>query len=304
MENEMPITVDNDHSVGYETNNWLYVLRLPIIWMLAFWVALKKIILGPKLKINTLWFDGLSPTCREMKENARKWRALDITYNYNFKKEWNFRTALTNFWLRIKNARAVRNRLKLIKKKLREEIERLSYSRVGNLRLLSIACGSAQGVIGVISEFKKKGDSIKAIFLDLDPGAIEYSKTMAQKAGIINQITFVNKSAGDLEAAVNEFKPHIVEMVGFLEYRIKEKAIILIEKIHQLLVPGGVALISNVARNSERWFLSQVLNWPMVYRTPQQLAEVVIKGWFEPKNCEIVYEPLKIHGIAICKKTI
>ena len=303
MENEMPITVDNDHSVGYETNNWLYVLRLPIIWMLAFWVALKKIILGPKLKINTLWFDGLSPTCREMKENAMHWKALDIAYNYKFKKKNDFTTKITDFWLKIRNAKAVRNRLKLVKNKLREEVNNI-LDGGAEIRLLSIACGSAQGVIEVMAEFKQKGASIKAIFLDLDPGAIEYSKTMAQKAGIINQITFVNKSAGDLEAAVNEFKPHIVEMVGFLEYRIKEKAIILIEKIHQLLVPGGVALISNVARNSERWFLSQVLNWPMVYRTPQQLAEVVIKGGFEPKNCEIVYEPLKIHGIAICKKII
>jgi len=41
--------------------------------VLAFWVALKKIIFGANLKINTFWFDGLSPICREMKENAMHW---------------------------------------------------------------------------------------------------------------------------------------------------------------------------------------------------------------------------------------
>jgi len=70
MENEIPIMIDDDPDLGYETNNWLYIFKLPLILGLAFWVALKKIIFGPKLKINTFWFDGLSPVCREMKENA------------------------------------------------------------------------------------------------------------------------------------------------------------------------------------------------------------------------------------------
>jgi len=50
--------------------NETFRFKLSLIFGLAFWVALKKKILGPNLKINTLWFDGLSPTCREMKENA------------------------------------------------------------------------------------------------------------------------------------------------------------------------------------------------------------------------------------------
>jgi 2-polyprenyl-3-methyl-5-hydroxy-6-metoxy-1,4-benzoquinol methylase len=299
----IPTKIDNDPLIGYEKNSWVDTLKLPLILGLAFWVALKKIILGPNLKINTFWFDGISPTCREMKENAMHWKALDIAYNYKFEKGNDFITKITDFWLKIKNAKAVRNRLKLVKKKLRKEINSV-LGKEPEIRLLSIACGSAQGVIEVMAEFKQKGASIKAIFLDLDPSAIEYSKKMAQKAGVINQITFVNRSAGDLEVAVNEFKPHIVEMVGFLEYRPKEKAIILTEKINKLLTSGGVALISNIAPNFERGFLSQVLNWPMVYRSPKELSEVIIKGGFNPKNCEIVYEPLRIHGIAICRKTI
>jgi len=305
MENEIPIIIDNNPELKYEkTAGWFYYfLFLPIMFFTTIWVAIKKMVFGKNLKTNAFWFDGISPTCREMKENAMHWKALDIAYNYKFEKGNDFITKITDFWLKIRNAKAVRNRLKLVKKKLREEINSV-LSRGSEIRLLSIACGSAQGVIEVMAEFKQKSVIIKAIFLDLDPSAIEYSKKMAQNAGVINQIIFVNRSAGDLEVAVNEFKPHIVEMVGFLEYRPKEKAIILTEKINKLLTSGGVALISNIAPNFERGFLSQVLNWPMVYRSPKELSEVVIKGGFNPKNCEIVYEPLKIHGIAICRKLI
>ena len=101
--------------------NETFRFKLSLIFGLAFWVALKKIILGPKLKINTFWFDRISPACREMKENAMHWRALDITYNYKFGAKNDFTTKITDFWLRINNAKAVRNRLKLVKKKLREE---------------------------------------------------------------------------------------------------------------------------------------------------------------------------------------
>ena len=62
MENKIPIEIDNNPSMGYEKNNWLYIFKLPLIWTLAFWVALKKKILGPNLKTNTFLFDGISPT--------------------------------------------------------------------------------------------------------------------------------------------------------------------------------------------------------------------------------------------------
>ena len=155
MENKIWVMIDNDPLIEYEKNSWVDILRLPLIWMLALWVALKKIILGPELKINTFWFDGLSPVCREMKENAMHWRALDIAYNYKFGAKNDFATKITDFWLKINNAKAVRNRLKLIKKKLREAINNI-IPKEPEIRLLSIACGSAQGVIEIMSEFKEK----------------------------------------------------------------------------------------------------------------------------------------------------
>jgi 2-polyprenyl-3-methyl-5-hydroxy-6-metoxy-1,4-benzoquinol methylase len=301
MPDNVQVTVDNDSVLGYEKKVLSNIFKLPIMFILTFWVALKKTIFGHNLKTNTFWFDGISPICREIKENAMHWRALDIAYNYKFQEGTNFTAKITNFWLNIKNAQAVRNRLKLVKKELRQEIQNLSDKKL-EIRLLSIAAGSAQGVIETMSESKQKGIHIKAIFLDLDPTAIEYSRQMAQIFGIVNQITFINKSVKELEEAVGDFKPNIIEMVGFLDYRPREKAINLIGKINQLLDSGGVTLISNIAPNIERYFLYQVMNWPMIYRSPEQLADVVVKEGFNPQKCEIIYEPLKIHGIAICRK--
>lgn len=196
---------------------------------------------------------------------------------------------------------ALRNRLRLVTQILKETIENL-LTKESEIRLVSIASGSAQGTIEVMAEFKQKSIIIKAIFLDLDPTAIEHSKKLAQKAGILNQITFINKSARYLEEAIKGFNPQIIEMVGFIEYRPKERAVELVKRIHSLLTPNGVLLISSVSPSLEKLFTHYVGNWPMFYRNLKQFTEIIIDGGFKPQNIKIIYEPLKIQKIAACWK--
>jgi len=298
---KISVIVDDNPDLGYEKKSRFYFFMIPIIWLLVLWVAIKKKILGPNLKINTFWFDGASRICRQVKENAATWRALDIIYNYSPGKDKSFDGRITDFWNNLLSVRATRNRLRLLKYYLKKEIQNcfINYSEV---RLISIASGSAQGVIEVIEEFKEK--SIKAIFLDLDPTAIEHSKKLAEGRGIKDKIIFINRSARDLEEVARGFQPHIVEVVGFLMYRPKEKAIKLIERIHRILAPSGILLVSQDNHILEKFFLYYVVNWPLIFRSPEKFAELLIKGGFNPKHCKIIYEPLKMHGLAICRKII
>ncbi len=300
--NSISVIIDNDPNLGYEKVNWFYYLFvLPSSLLLALWVAFKKMILGKNLKINTFWFDGGSPLCREVKENATRWKALDIIYNYAPVNNKDFSWKITNFWNQLKNIKALRNRLKLVQKELTEIIENLALKK-SEIKLISIASGSAQGVINVMKEFKRKGLIIKAIFLDLDPTAIDHSKTLANQAGVMGQITFVNKSARELEDVAKNFNPDVVEVVGFIEYRPKERAINLVKRIYNLLGQGGVLLISSVSPSLEIPFIHFVSNWPEIYRNLNQFIEILIKGGFKPSNIKIIYEPLKVQKIAVCQK--
>jgi len=268
---------------------------------IGFWVAVKKLFNGGKLKTNCFWVDGISPVCRKIRENATNWRALDTIYNYQ-PKNGNFTGTITEFWMEgVLNIKAVRNRLKLIKEKLNEAIEKI-LSKNQEVKILSIASGSAQALIEIISEFKKQNILIRALLLDLDPTAIEYSRNLAKEFNVLNQINFVNKSAHNIEESIGDFNPNIVEMVGFLEYRPKEKAVKLIQRIYNILQPEGIFITSNIRDNPEEFFLNYVIDWPMVYRSPEEFAEILTEGGFSPENFEIIYEPLKLHGIAICKK--
>jgi len=304
MGNKIPVIIDDNPDLGYEKTRWWYPLMVPIILLLAFYVAIKKKILGPNLKTNTFWFDGICSVCREIKENATNWVALDNLYNYQFKKDISLKGKINDFWENgVLNAKAMRNRLRLVKKLLRENIEDL-YIKYKEIRLISIASGSAQGIIEAMKEFKQRGVLTKAIFLDIDVLAIEHSQELAQESWVINQITFVNKRTRELEEVARGFNPNMVEVVGFLEYRPKERAIELVRRVYHLLTPSGVLLISSISPNIEKLFVHYVINWPMFYRNLKQFTEIITEGGFEPKNIKIIYEPLKIQKIAVCRKSI
>lgn len=298
-ENKISIKIDNNPNLIYERKRWKYFLASPFIFILTFWVAIKKMIFGSKLKTNTFWVDGISPICREVKDNAKGWRALDILYNYKFRQRQGLEGIIADFWLDTMNAQAMRNRFKLVKQCFRREIERL-HKEKSNINVLSVASGSAQPVIEVIQEYKEKGILINAMLVDLDRSALDHSAILAQKAGVIDQIKYVNRNAKELENIVKNFQPDIIEIVGFLEYRSQESAIRLVKRVFRLLEPNGIFLTSSISPNIESLFLHHVVNWPMIHRNLKQFINILVKGGFT--EFKIIYEPLKIQKIAVCRK--
>jgi hypothetical protein len=62
-------------------------------------------------------------------------------------------------------------------------------------------------------------------------------------------------------------------------------------------------VFSNLIRkNREKIFLDRVLIWPMIYRSEEEFADLLIHGGFTAGEIRLVYEPFKIHGIAVCRK--
>ncbi|MFA5318880.1 MAG: hypothetical protein WC387_00765, partial [Candidatus Paceibacterota bacterium] len=59
-------------------------------------------------------------------------------------------------------------------------------------------------------------------------------------------------------------------------------------------------LTCNIAPNFEQHFLKWVINWPMIYRSPRELADVIEQACFD--DFRLIYEPLMIHGIVVAHK--
>jgi len=297
-----PKEIINDNL--FEKRRFPYFYSFPLMWLVIAYVLLKKavykLLFKSKPKINSIFFDGLGPWSKKVKDGAASWKALDIIYNHPFERTNTIGSFVDEFWWFSQNCQAVRNRFKLVKQEITKAIMR--FGRNGQeVRLVSLACGSAQAIIEVVAELKSKGINIKVLLIDLEQEALDYAKGLAEENRVEEQIEFIKANACQTARILRDFKPHIVEMLGLLDYLSKENAVRLISSINKSLASGGLFLTCNIRSNSEKYFVSWVIDWKMVYRSPADLKEVIEKSGFNAYR--IIYEPLKIHGVVVAEKS-
>jgi hypothetical protein len=295
------------------------------LWLMSFWAMITNLMQALLAKIfkkqkttmrQILWEMGRDPnhfSCfagdrfsrynHLAKVGAASWRALDIFYNYHEKVKPqlgnNIEGWLTHHWMeKLQNRQVVANRLRIV---IRLSSKAFSeFTNEPEIRLLSVASGSAQAIIEAIKGCPQM--NIRTLLIDNDPTAIEQAKKIAEAAKIENSFTFLCDKTTVLEKVCTDFKPHIIEMVEFLDYRPKKQAIKLIKRVTNCLLEGGIFVTCNIKKNLEKPLLDWVLLWPMFYRNEIEFSELLIEGGFSPEKIRLIYEPFRIHGVAVCKK--
>ena len=296
-----PVVADAPSS--FEERRWPYYLLYPFCLALTLWVMAKKCIrrilgLGAS-HVNSFFVDGISEECRDVRKNAKSWRALERIYNYQFGKDAGLIGRINDFWQGTMNPQALRNRLKVAKSELRRVIS--TFRGQEEVRIMSLAAGSARGVIEVVAELKaSRGEGCVT-----SCGHRSYCSGVRSESGpslgVEDQVQVTATNANFVAKVARRFQPHIIEMMGLLDYLPQKSAIRLAEKIKESLPTGGYFLTCNIYPNIERTFLKWVLDWPMIYRTRKSLTDVVVQAGFS--DHVLVDEPLNIHGIVVARKS-
>ncbi len=285
----------------HEEKKWLYILALPLMWFLVLWLKFKQR-LGLANDVNAFLYDGLGKSCKAIKKGAASWKALEIIYNYkNGNKPSTF---IDDFWIGMRNAQAVRNRLKILKSELWKVVTEIAKSGE-EIRILSLASGSAEGVLQIALKLKQLGYPFSVVLLDADESAVKFTSEKASKLGLsknvraeIGDVLFFSRHIGD-------FRPNIIEMAGLLDYLNDGIAALLLKKIEKLLSLGGYFLTCHIHHNPEMGFLKEIIDWGndpvMLYRSPRELEKVVLSGNFSSISIET--EPHGIHSVVRAQKT-
>ncbi len=277
---------------NFEHRRWPYILAWPSMQLIVFIVFLKKKILnifGVSPKRNSLFFDGLGKTCKFVKDTAGAADSMHEIYNYPFKCG-----IISDFHQGCLNCQAVRNRFRLDKIIIGKLIEALPEKK--EVKILSLASGTGQALIELMAKMPNR--NIKALFVDRDNKSHDMALALAEQNFVVNKISFVVDDAFAVEKYY-DFKPDIIEVIGLLEYLMDEEAIELIRKIRGIMVPCGKLVISSIRKNIETRFVTWVIDWPMVYREPKQLKNLLHAGGFV--KVFIDKEPLNIHSIAVAE---
>jgi SAM-dependent methyltransferase len=216
--------------------------------------------------------------------------------------------AMEYLWFKLGNPRAVRNRLKLVKKLLKETIQkRISFNAGKKTSIISLGCGSARAVtetfLALYNEDKTSLDNFDIKLLDKSRAAIDLSKQIIRSCQLDEtHFTFIEDKIRNFDQYLDNNGSDIIEMVGVLDYLSDEKAIEIFRKIYNNLLPGGYFITANINNNIEMAFITKTINWSMVYRKPAKLARILYEAGFDETKTRIIYEPMKIHGVAVCQK--
>lgn len=299
----------NDVS-SFEHIVWPYRIVVPILYMLGAYAFFKKAIyrlFGAKPDNNVWFVDGTSINSRRVRDGAATFKALEPTYQFKSGEGDNALIRhIDTYWLHIRNAQAVRNRLKIVKRELRQAIlERFTAGQP--VRILSIAAGSARAVIEVMGELKNRGIPTEAVLVDQSRSALAYAAELAIENGVSESVRAVRSMVidrqgqiVDFEGKVEGFTPDIIEMAGLIDYLTDEQILALFAKIKSLLKPNGLLLTCHIHMNHEAFFLWFVVNWKMRYRSRAKLASLLSRANF--RNMALFTEPHAIHTVAIgCK---
>jgi hypothetical protein len=184
------------------------------------------------------------------------------------------------FW-HSRSALAVRARKDLMK----EEIASLLRARApgdGPVRVLSIAAGPAQELVDLFEELDELPVPLEVVLFEQDKGALAHAwrrlaPVAARFPGLV-RLTFLNDSIKRLLRDPALFAPaggfDLVYSVGLLDYLQQFTAVAFIRNLFASVAPGGRLLVANMVDHPARWYLEVPLEWPLVYRTREELLDI------------------------------
>ena len=241
-------------------------------------------------------------------EHKTEHAALEVFYQHG--KTYRSRNPLERIaryvWFGLNNSMAVRNRLKIVRREVYNEMAR-TLQRKSSVLILSVAAGSARAVLEAIQTLMTEfpDNEIHAVFLDKNPAAMTYSRYLAKALGVDYapnvQLTWVTDTVGTF-FTTSDVKFDIVEMVGLMDYFNDEKAVKAFAHIYDALNPGGLLVTANVQDNRERKFVTDFVGWNMIYRTPGDLLDLLVQAKFQSGHIYAFCEPLEIHTVACARK--
>jgi hypothetical protein len=238
-------------------------------------------------------------------ENKTNHYALEILYQKGktFSSRYFISSLFRKMWFHTNNARAVRNRLKIVKAELQRDIKYRIDNGDKYIKILNIASGSARAVLETIHSFSNYKDvTFDVIFLDKNPVAVEYSKDLAKGFDLrMHKLEWITATVGEYfnEHDKADGEPFdIVEMVGLMDYFTDAKAESIFARIHQRLSDGAFFITANIVDNKERRFVTKVIGWEMIYRNASDMKKILVRSGFRKENIQMFYEPYHIHTLA------
>ncbi|HYD42220.1 MAG TPA: class I SAM-dependent methyltransferase family protein [Anaeromyxobacter sp.] len=213
---------------------------------------------------------------------AGDFEVMNYLYERDFEGPTLFARTIGYAFMRAAAAQAVRCRKDLVKRMLRDVLER--RAGVGRpVRLLSVAAGPARELQELLAELDELPADLEIVLFDQDKRALEHAFQRlrpladARFPGRV-RIEFLNESVRRLLRDLRLFEGvppfDAVYSAGLFDYFREPTAVRLARNLCAAAGPGGVVLIGNMVPHVHRWVMDYLLDWDLLYRTREELAAI------------------------------
>jgi extracellular factor (EF) 3-hydroxypalmitic acid methyl ester biosynthesis protein len=210
------------------------------------------------------------------------YEVMNFIYAGSFEGSTLFARAVSLAFTRTRAALAVRTR----KDRVKRELQALLARRAGSaapVRVLSIAAGPAQELFELLEEAEEMPARLEVVLFEQDKHALAHawhrlrSIVEARFSGQVT-LTFLHDSIKRLLRDRDLFAPFgkfdLIFSCGLYDYLADRTAVILSSRLARSLRPGGRLLVANMVDHPTRWILEHHLDWPLIYRTHQELLDL------------------------------
>ncbi|MCD4721323.1 MAG: class I SAM-dependent methyltransferase family protein [Desulfobacula sp.] len=186
--------------------------------------------------------------------------------------------------------RAVRGRRKFLAEMLNEQSARVLKQKE-KVNIMNLACGPSRELFDFIRGFGED-EKINAICLDIDPEALKYTDKMSKIFSHKAKISFMKDNLIKWALGTSSHnleKQDIIYSGGLFDYLDEDLFLMLANRCHEFLNPGGVLVIGNFRPNPDKIFMDHLLEWRLIYREQDELISIFSKSKF-CNTVEIVAE--------------
>lgn len=140
--------------------------------------------------------------------------------------------------------------------------------------VMTIGSGPAAEIFDVA----RTGSELRAVCVDFDAASLGFVRRRARSMGCLSSFEFRSVDVRRLitgRASIGAAPRPLVYSVGLADYLTDNALAGLVRWMAEQTVPGGRIVVGNLSTSfAGRHFLEHVLDWPLIYRNPDDLTRV------------------------------
>ncbi len=207
---------------------------------------------------------------------------MRMIYDNGYEGERTFAKLLHKYTVGIPTGDSVRYRRKLIPEMLHKLQIKIAPAPEEKIRVLSVACGPAFEIVDILRS-KRNFAKYHFSLLDQDPLALVdasrlISRVEKEKCAKAH-VSYVNKSVRWMfgkkafEQELGKF--HFIYSMGLFDYLVPRVAQSVLNKLYQLLIPGGEMLVGNFhVSNPDQFSMEYWADWVLMLRTEEEFRNL------------------------------